>query len=241
MPDYHVTMFATIQSAGCFMMTPERLILPDPCCDLSFVGGRPFVTGAMTSARPSPFAGHEVLLLRIGVGAARELLGVPLSELSDRVVPLDDVNRALARKLVQRLERDNFSTPWTRLAGATTEDARFVVAARLLVRGDPVRTAAIAAALSERHLERLMQDRIGVTPKQLTRLARFRRAVISAWRGTPLAAAAAAEGYADQSHFTREARALTGQSPRALLATLPQRADVGSVQDLARWQDVGCE
>jgi methylphosphotriester-DNA--protein-cysteine methyltransferase len=104
-----------------------------------------------------------------------------------------------------------------------------------------VRAAAAATALSDRQLERLMHERIGVTPKLLTRLARFRRAVTAAWCGAPLTAAATAHGYADQSHFTREVRALTGHSPRALLATLPPPADVGSVQDVARWRDVGCE
>jgi AraC-like DNA-binding protein len=234
-------MRATIQNAGRFIMTPQRLILPDPCCDLSFVGERAFVTGAMTSARPSAFVGQEVLLLRIGVGAARTLLGVPLSELTDRVTLLDEVNPGLARNVARRLEADGFAAPWGRPWEATTADARFLVAARLLARGSTVRAAAGAAAISDRQLARLMHDRIGVAPKLFARLARFRRAVFAAWRGAPLAAAASLQGYADQAHFSREARALTGRSVRTLLTALPPPANVGSVQDLDRWQHVGCE
>jgi AraC-like DNA-binding protein len=70
-----------------------------------------------------------------------------------------------------------------------------------------------------------------------TRIVRFRRAVVAARGGAALAAAAAEAGYADQSHFTREVRSLTGRSP---LALLPDTADVASVQDITSWRDVGC-
>jgi AraC-like DNA-binding protein len=80
--------------------------------------------------------------------------------------------------------------------------------------------------LSERQLERLLDEHAGLSPKTFARIVRFRRAVVAARGGMPLASAAAASGYADQSHFTRDVRDLTGHAPRALLP------NVGSVQDI---------
>ena len=102
----------------------------------------------------------------------------------------------------------------------------------------PCRAAAARVALTERQLERVFRDRAGVTPKQFTRIVRFRKALFAARAGAPLVVAAAESGYADQAHFTREAQALTGCAPRALL---PRTGDVASVQDARKWRDVGCE
>jgi len=51
-----------------------------------------------------------------------------------------------------------------------------------------------------------------VSPKLFARIVRFRRAVFAARLGAPLAVAAAENAYADQSHFTKEAHALTNRS-----------------------------
>lgn len=226
-----------LQAIGQYRFPPGRLILPDVCCDVAIVDGRQFFSGPMTRARLATHVGQDVVLLRVGVSAAREILEVPLAELTDLVVPLDEVNKSLARELAERFETG-------RLAGAfgvvakRSVDSRFVTAARILTRGHSVRSAAVRVGFTERHLERLFNDRVGVAPKLFARIVRFRRAVIAARLGTPLAVAAVDNGYADQSHFTREVRAFTDRSPRALL---PRIANVASVQDPASWRDVGCE
>lgn len=54
------------------------------------------------------------------------------------------------------------------------------------------------------------------------RVLRFRRAERLAGSGASLAAVAAQAGYADQAHFTRECRRLTGRSPSDLFKTTPE-------------------
>jgi AraC-like DNA-binding protein len=226
-----------LQSVGRFTFPAGRLILADVCCDVSVVDGRAFLTGAMTHARPARVVEREVLLLRIGIPHAREWLRVPLAELTDLVVPLDEIDRELVFD-VERFVEGAQASDAPRTAPAHARDLRLATAARALANGEPVRAAAARVALTERHLERMFRDRVGVTPKLFTRITRFRNAVFAARAGVPLATAAAESGYADQAHFTREVQALAGRSPRALL---PHTGDVASVQDAARWRDVGCE
>jgi AraC-like DNA-binding protein len=216
-----------LQGLGRFRPQPGRLILPDICCDVTCVGGRQFLTGPMTSAREARHVGEDVLLLQVAPVAARQLFGVPIAELTDRVIPLDEVNRSLARTLAERLETNRVAE-LVRPCRAESMDRRFAVAASALGRGCTVYETATQVALSERQLERLVYEHAGMAPKLFARVSRLRRTVMAARAGTSLAMAAAAYCYADQAHFSRETRELTGVSPRALLP------NVGNLQDLVR-------
>lgn len=82
--------------------------------------------------------------------------------------------------------------------------ARDVVAARL---EEPF-------AVSERRLRRRFVQAVGYGPATYLRVTRFQRAVALAPRVRGLAALAAAAGYSDQAHLSRDCRALTGLTPR---------------------------
>lgn len=101
---------------------------------------------------------------------------------------------------------------------------------RLLTTDGRVGVAELAAGTgwSTRHLQSRFRDQVGLTPGTARRVLRFGRAAGLVGRGRdPLAAIAAACGYADQAHLTREFRALAGLPPAAF------RAEVfASVQDL---------
>ena len=78
---------------------------------------------------------------------------------------------------------------------------------------------AIRAGCTRRHLERLFLDQVGLTPKRLSRIRRFQRALAtleqaqaSGARSAGLTAATVC-GYADQSHFVHEFRELAGTTP----------------------------
>jgi AraC-like DNA-binding protein len=72
---------------------------------------------------------------------------------------------------------------------------------------------------SRQHMAGRFRAELGITPKTAARIFRFERAcgLISNLR-QPLAEVAAACGYADQAHMTRDWNAFTGTSPRAWIA-----------------------
>jgi AraC-like DNA-binding protein len=81
------------------------------------------------------------------------------------------------------------------------------------------------AGLSERSLQRLVEQRIGLSPKWLLQRRRLHDAVeaLKAGRGT-LAEVAADLGYADQAHFTHDFRTVTGMTPGEYLRDQPGAA-----------------
>ena len=106
-------------------------------------------------------------------------------------------------------------------------DARMAAASNALRRGTPVSQVAALVALSERQLERRFVETFGMGPKMFARVLRFRKTIAAVKQDAPLAEAAAVGGYADQPHFTREVKAMTGRSPRDVLP------HVGNIQDVA--------
>ena len=78
-------------------------------------------------------------------------------------------------------------------------------------------------SVSERSLQRLVKDHVGISPKWLIQRRRLHEAVGRLKAGeTTLAGIAAGLGYADQAHFTHDFRLVTGTTPRAYLADQPR-------------------
>lgn len=85
---------------------------------------------------------------------------------------------------------------------------------------------AARAGLGERALQRLVEQRTGLTPKWLIQRRRLHEAVagLKGLRAgsTTLAGLAADLGYADQAHFTHDFRTVTGMTPGEYLADQPR-------------------
>jgi AraC-like DNA-binding protein len=83
----------------------------------------------------------------------------------------------------------------------------------------PIALVARDLGLSERTLERLFREQVGVRPKVYARIARMEwaREIAGSHRASQAALATLA-GYADEPHLLRDFRALTGLTPGALLA-----------------------
>ena len=206
---------------------PGRIIMPDVCCDLVWSRGVWWLAGPQTLATPSQNVDQDVVLMQLDPLVARAWLRTPLAQFTDRTLPLADVSPRLAHLLEEHHEARTIQT-LVRRPGDVTQagvDSRLVISVRALRCGAPVAAVAEAVGLSERQFERVFSENLGLSPKAFTRIARFRRAVGAAKSGSSLNVAAAEAGYADQSHFSREARKLADRSPRALLPY------VGNVQD----------
>jgi AraC-like DNA-binding protein len=86
------------------------------------------------------------------------------------------------------------------------------------------RVADLATAfdLTERSLQRLVEDRLGLTPKWLIQRRRLHDAVVRLKAGvTSLSDLAADLGYADQAHFTHDFKLITAMTPGEFLADQP--------------------
>lgn len=208
-------------------------VLPDGSNDLIVdLSGepRPFVVGAMPTAAVVALEGDvELLGVRFRPGGALPFLHHPLDELTGREVALDalwgraadSLGDALAAEPQRRLERLERT-----LRGALQRrwDESLVTRAvewyRRAHGAVTVQRVAAALGAGERRLERAFARCVGLSPKQLARVLRFLRTVHhlgrrERWAGAPLALEA---GYADQSHFIREFKALAGVTPTEFVA-----------------------
>lgn len=200
------------------------------------------VTGIQSGVRRfvHPEATGSVLVRFTAQGAAS--LGAPAEELLNRSVSLDELlGRARATELCERVcEAEDDRARVLAVEQFLTElpfasDALVGRASGLLAQVSARSVAETAAALgvSERQLERRFRQRVGLSPKQFARLARFERAMIAAraqlsatsWQpddpaeGCPsLTAIAQRVGYYDQSHLVRDVREFAGTTPRQLFS-----------------------
>lgn len=147
---------------------------------------------------------HELAGLTLGVDA----LSTPLRRALERVEESGDLAKAV--RIVQDV--------LLRHGNVAAIDPRMRVAAEAIDRHGgmlSIDDVAHAAGVTRRHLERRFLDSVGVTPKRLARIVRFQRALQFLQNGGPGSGAetAAACGYADQSHFTRDFRQFAGCSP----------------------------
>jgi AraC-like DNA-binding protein len=207
----------------------RRRILPDGRMDLVWIRGH----GVLVAGPQSRFTNRpvEAPLVAFGArfhpGAATSLLRVPAAELLDWHVPLAAVDSRLAARLDALLEgaRDDrealaaLGRELTRRLADLAQPDPALRAAVGLLRDSSMSVAAVAERvfLSERQLHRRFTESVGYGPKTLQRILRFQRAL--AELRTPrvqLAGAAAAAGYADQAHLSRESRRLAGLSPGEL-------------------------
>jgi AraC-like DNA-binding protein len=223
----YVACYWTFSSRG------AHLVLPDGCSDLLFTLG-PRASGRVIGIMTRPLvalgvAPQVALGVRFRPGAAFDLLGLAGRELRDSAALLPEVLGPAGRTLAEQV----LGAPEPGAARAVLENA---LLARLARVGAPdprlraalagldatcgrasVRALAAHVGLSERQLERLFDERIGVGVKLFGRVRRLQEAITRASAHPAWADLAADLGYADQSHLIREFKALSGMSPAEFL------------------------
>lgn len=177
--------------------------------------------------RAYSWEGLHVFFHPLGLQA---VLGVTTADLASGAVAFSDLCPRDAPELMERLSR---TLDW---------QARFAILDEVFARrlapakGSPLVAQAwrqLATSYGRRSVESLAQDvgwsrqhladrfraELGITPKTATRIFRFERAYgLISIRRLPLADVAAACGYADQAHMTRDWNAFTGASPKDWIA-----------------------
>ena len=177
--------------------------------------------------------GVRTVVARLRLGAHEAVLGVSASELTGRIVPLEDLwGDAATRRLYERAggatpvdaaaALDAAIAERVTSAGARSERTQLALDAAHLLAGASVAEVARELGISERHLRRVFRQTLGVSPKAYAQLARFHRALRAARSDAPSSWARIAHeaGYYDQAHLSGEFRSIVGASPRAFLGEL---------------------
>jgi AraC-like DNA-binding protein len=207
----------------------EQRILPHPNVNLVFESGGPGIFGVDHSVFTKKLTGEDRAIgIRFRPGGFRPFYGQPVSALNDRVVPAREV-------FGPRAEAECTAA----LAPGADDDAMVAAAVRLLrgfgadpdpvavqvaeiadrIAGDQglrrVATLAEVAGLSERRLQRLFTEYVGVPPKWVMRRARLLEAArrVDDGEAVDWATLALDLGYADQAHLTRDFTDTLGVPP----------------------------
>jgi AraC-like DNA-binding protein len=196
-------------------------------------------------ATPGNQAGIQLNLTPLG---AHLLLGLPMHELANRVVELDDLLGAEGELLVDRLyDAHDWQARFAildevlmrRLDAARPASPDVAWAWRRLVETGgrlPVGELCDELGCSRKHMLRRFNEQIGVAPKTFARVLRFQRAVhmlghrdgaswldereLGAGRRMSWGEIALECGYFDQAHMNRDFRQFAGASPGELAASL---------------------
>lgn len=197
----------------------------DLLLELSETGCRAWVYGPVTRLATVPSRqGCAYAVIQFHPGAMPRLVDAHPAELVDQSVELREVGGVTVEELGEQLSRaGSMAQRWERLGAAlarakwppldTFDRAWRHLAAR---DGTPsVTELSEALHLSERTLERAFQERLGLAPRTFRRIQRLQRVLAGLGSGqvSSLAELAAASGYADHAHLTREFRALMGRAP----------------------------
>lgn len=214
----------------------RQRIVPDGCIDVILVRRSPtgnyqaFVVGTMT--RPifaDVPARAEYLGIRFAPGGFARFFTTPAGELTDRIVPLEDLSSPFL-SMEQIADSPDVQTRLRRMEDAL--DRRLASGRQEPILAKVLETAAAhrgmitvtyladLAGWSPRHLDRRVQAAVGVGPKTFCRIMRFKAALRALRRRPPpdLLQVALEAGYYDQAHFIHDFNRFYGASPSKILA-----------------------
>ncbi len=194
------------------------------------------LTGPSTGPKGSLIYPRNVCTLTVHFHPAgfHALFRLPMHLLADQALPADTVLGSSTLELLDTLQSAVSEQQLVHIL-----DDFLVHRARQTVLHSPIQPAArwlrcqygvadLAALaygcnLSLRQFERQFREQVGIAPKVFSRVARLEYAVHrkQMYPRLSLASVSADAGYFDQAHFIRDARVLTGVSPRRLIASLP--------------------
>ena len=179
--------------------------------------------------------GVSCLRFRIQPGRARAILGGAVSELVDRVVPLEELWGESAQRLARELlalgpgasgvgrlgevivERLSRQRAGDLLRSDVAHGAATLLSAVAVPRAERVLATARRLNVSERHLRTLFVESVGVSPMHFARIDRVRTVLARAGHA-PWAGLATEVGYYDQSHLTADFRQIMGVPPGAFFS-----------------------
>ena len=206
----------------------EQRVLPNLSVHVTFFPGASGVHGPAHDVFSHRLTGHvQGVGVRFRPGTFRAFLRGPVRDIADRAVPLTDVFGPAAAEAAESVRTADGDAQMTRaidnllianpvkLSPGAREAAETVES----IARDPgiTRVAQLCAdtGLTTRSVQRVFAEHVGVPPKWAIRIYRLNDAAQRlVTEGQPdYAGLAVRLGYSDQSHFIRDFRTVTGQSP----------------------------
>jgi len=207
-------------------------VLPDACIDIICINDAPpAVVGPWTDPFVVRFpAGTKIVGARLHPGLAPSVLGIPAAELLNQSAPLSELWGTDGARFGLPPNDPTLVSKSSLLpevlvrvtASAMPPDEAVVRSIRWLARHPHATVEQLSQwiGLSHRQLRRRFSVAVGYGPKMFQSVLRFQRLLNFSNRPGnlgSLADLAAAAGYADQAHMTREVRRFAGCTPTALM------------------------
>jgi AraC-like DNA-binding protein len=239
-----VKCYWSLESEGVSMAGEAEPVVPDGCPEVVFNLSdrfRRMQTSGQVETQPAtiiagqmrrrivitPTGAVDLFGVRFRPAGARPLIRLPLGELTDRI---EDIATIFGRRGRELEERINLAGSFE--ARIAIIDAEFTRAVAAEDPSDPIIEKAVAMIIrsagavsvkrltcqlgtSERRLERMFKDRVGLLPKMFSRIVRFQTVLraIESGSSPKILDAALDHGYYDQSHLIRDFREFAGAPP----------------------------
>lgn len=217
---------------------PSLVVLRGPAIEIKDASGKstpvPRVTFMGAAKTPCEFSvpdGSQVIGFNFQPGKAHPFFGSGLDEFTDRIVPLSDAWGAEGRRLEERVAQaksplavkkvveEAFIRRLERFEGYPTALPEPLEAALDAQGSSSVADLARKAGCSARHLKRLFDQWVGLSPKVFSRIVRFQ--ALTGRLSDPAQAdwvgLANDHGYFDQSHLIRDFSDFAGLTPMEFL------------------------
>ncbi|MEM9304871.1 MAG: helix-turn-helix domain-containing protein, partial [Pseudomonadota bacterium] len=172
---------------------PRPLTVPH----VSLHGIRTRAIGAVATGRT------DLIIFNLRPWAVAALAAMPAAELTDQVLDLDPDRVSDGAAWVEGPVAAAVDRIFDRLRALTAGrgDLRLLASVTDRLACLPVAAAAAELGMTRRHLQRIMNARMGVSPKRFQQLRRYQAALPALRRGEHGAQVAAALGYVDQAHL----------------------------------------
>jgi AraC-like DNA-binding protein len=204
----------------------EYAVRPDGCLDILYSPAAGLeIVGAMTAERRYTLGpGARSAGIRFRPGMAPAFLKLRADQLTDLTIPLQAFpNQA---ELAGRLAGAQSAAECRQILIAalhppadTPNGVQRAIEAVTGSHGDiNLEWVARQAGMSERQFRRRCLEESGLSPKQLCRVLRFRRACSLGQGGLPWGLVAAEAGYFDQAHLIRDFREFAGATPMSVFS-----------------------
>ena len=215
------------------MMSDDYAVIPHGCATLVLAFDEAGVFGNLFGPCTKPACvGYQancfnlLFIVEFQPAGYYAFSGMPQKELTDCVLPFDAVNPALYRLMAEKLEAtadiDGLITEMDRLFLAhmktTFRGQEFSLANRMILRSGgllSVKELSQSVYYSERHLNRIFEQYMGVNVKAFSRIVRAGKAIrLLHRRDYSLTQVYLETGFYDMSHFIHDFKAICSVTPQ---------------------------